>query len=65
MSVPDRFVTEYPARCQQLLEMLEMPAREANLVGSFALLGTLVGTIQRPDWAFLANWLRLRMLRES
>lgn len=36
--VPERFVTEYPARCRQLLDMLEGPAREADLVGSFALL---------------------------
>jgi hypothetical protein len=38
MGVPDRFVTEYPARCRQLLDMLEGPARDADLVGSFALL---------------------------
>lgn len=38
MGVPDRFVTEYPARCRQLLDMLEEPARKADLVGSFALL---------------------------
>ena len=36
--VPERFVTEYPARCRQLLDLLEGPAREADLVGSFALL---------------------------
>ncbi len=38
MAVPDRFVTEYPARCRQLLDMLEGPARDADLIGSFALL---------------------------
>jgi len=38
MGVPDRFVTEYPDRCRQLLDMLEGPAREADLIGSFALL---------------------------
>ena len=42
-----------------------LPVEAALVLGTFALLGTLVGTIQRPDWAFLANWLRLRMLRES
>ncbi|MBZ9944492.1 hypothetical protein LB533_25695 [Mesorhizobium sp. BR1-1-13] len=36
--VPERFVTEYPARCRQLLDILEAPARKADLVGSFALL---------------------------
>lgn len=36
--IPQRFVTEYPDRCRQLLEMLEPQARDANLVGSFALL---------------------------
>ncbi|EGE55960.1 hypothetical protein RHECNPAF_78009 [Rhizobium etli CNPAF512] len=38
MGVPDRFVTEYPERCRQLLDMLEGPAREVDLIGSFALL---------------------------
>lgn len=38
MSVPDRFVTEYPARCRQLLDMLEGSARDSELIGSFALL---------------------------
>jgi O-antigen/teichoic acid export membrane protein len=42
-----------------------MPVEAVLVLGTFALLGTLAGTIQRPDWAFLANWLRLRMLRES
>jgi hypothetical protein len=36
--IPQRFVTEYPKRCSQLLHMLEPQARDANLVGSFALL---------------------------
>ena len=36
--IPQRFVTEYPERCGQLLEMLEPQARDADLVGSFALL---------------------------
>ncbi|ACK50890.1 conserved hypothetical protein [Methylocella silvestris BL2] len=36
--IPERFVTEYPARCGQLLDMLERPARHADLLGSFALL---------------------------
>jgi hypothetical protein len=38
MGVPERFVTEYPDRCRRLLEMLEGPARKADLIGSFALL---------------------------
>lgn len=36
--IPERFVTEYPERCGQLLDMLEGPARDADLLGSFALL---------------------------
>jgi O-antigen/teichoic acid export membrane protein len=40
-----------------------LPVEAALLLGSFALLGTLAGEIRRADWAFLANWLRLRMLR--
>jgi hypothetical protein len=36
--IPQRFVTEYPQRCGQLLGMLEPQARDAGLVGSFALL---------------------------
>ncbi|RVI34225.1 hypothetical protein [Sinorhizobium meliloti] len=36
--IPERFVTEYPERCGQLLDMLERPARDADLLGSFALL---------------------------
>jgi hypothetical protein len=36
--IPQRFVTEYPERCGQLLQMLEPQARERDLIGSFALL---------------------------
>lgn len=36
--IPQRFVTEYPERCGQLLAMLEPQARASDLVGSFALL---------------------------
>lgn len=36
--IPQRFVTEFPERCGQLLDMLEGQARKADLVGSFALL---------------------------
>jgi hypothetical protein len=36
--IPERFVTEYPKRCGQLLDLLERPARDADLLGSFALL---------------------------
>ena len=36
--IPERFVTESPERCGQLLDMLEPQARQADLVGSFALL---------------------------
>jgi hypothetical protein len=36
--IPQRFVTEYPERCGQLLQMLEPHARERDLIGSFALL---------------------------
>jgi hypothetical protein len=39
-----------------------LPVEAALLLGSFALLGTLAREIRRADWAFLANWLRLRML---
>ena len=42
-----------------------LPVEAVLVLGSFALLGTLVGEIRRTDWAFLANWLRLRMLRGS
>jgi O-antigen/teichoic acid export membrane protein len=42
-----------------------LPVEAVLVLGSFALLGTLVGEIRRADWAFLGNWLRLRMLRES
>jgi hypothetical protein len=36
--IPQRFVTEYPERCGQLLDMLEGPARKADLLGSLGLL---------------------------
>ena len=42
-----------------------LPAEALLLLGTFALLGTLVGEIRRADWQFLANWLRLRMLRSD
>lgn len=38
MGVPDRFAIEYPRRALELLGMLEAPAREHNLLGSFGLL---------------------------
>ena len=44
---------------------LRLPVEAALVLGSFALLGTLVGEIRRAEWAFLGNWLRLRMLRGS
>lgn len=44
---------------------LRLPAEALIVVAGFGVLGTLVGTIQRADWTFLSNWLRLRMLRES
>jgi hypothetical protein len=36
--IPDRFVTEYPARCLQLLAAVEPKANELDLVGTFAIL---------------------------
>lgn len=36
--VPARFVTEYPQRCLELIELLEKAARQRELVGSFSLL---------------------------
>ena len=36
--IPKRFVTEYPERCMQMLEILEPHARKRQLVGSFALM---------------------------
>ena len=36
--IPTRFVTEYPERCMQMLEMIESRAREMELVGSFSLM---------------------------
>lgn len=38
MGVPDRFAIEYPRRALELIGMLEAPARENNLLGSFGLL---------------------------
>lgn len=38
MGVPDRFAIEYPRRALELVGMLEAPARENNLLGSFGLL---------------------------
>lgn len=35
--VPERFITEYPARCMDLFALLEPVAREKQLVGSFSL----------------------------
>lgn len=42
-----------------------LPVEALLMLGSFALLGTLLGEIKRPDWVYLANWLRLRMLRAT
>jgi len=42
-----------------------LPIEALLVLGTFGLLGSLVGEIRRADWAFLGNWLRLRMLRES
>lgn len=36
--IPERFVTEFPKRCGELLALLEHGARGKRLVGSFALL---------------------------
>jgi hypothetical protein len=36
--IPQRFVTEFPERCGQLLAILEPQAREREQIGSFALL---------------------------
>lgn len=38
MGIPHRLAAEYPTRCLQLLNAAEPYAREANLIGSFALL---------------------------
>ncbi len=38
MGVPQRFVTEYPKRCLDLIEILDQPAHELDLLGSFSLL---------------------------
>ncbi|MEO8920843.1 MAG: oligosaccharide flippase family protein [Polyangiaceae bacterium] len=42
-----------------------LPVEAVLVLGTFGLVGTLVGEIRRPDWAFLGDWLRLRMLRGS
>ena len=36
--IPDRFVTEYPARCLELLDAMQQIAAKKDLIGSFALL---------------------------
>lgn len=36
--IPDRFVTEYPARCLDLLDAMEPIARERDMLGTFAVL---------------------------
>jgi formate hydrogenlyase subunit 4 len=36
--IPDRFVTEYPARCMDLFDIMERVARERDLLGSFSLI---------------------------
>lgn len=36
--IPKRFTIEYPERCAQLIAMLEYPARDMNLLGSFSVL---------------------------
>ncbi|UZK68791.1 hypothetical protein OKW76_12175 [Sphingomonas sp. S1-29] len=36
--IPDRFVTEYPARCLKLLAALELKANELDLIGTFTVL---------------------------
>jgi O-antigen/teichoic acid export membrane protein len=41
-----------------------LPIEAALVLGTFALLGSLFGQIRQADWAFLSDWLRLRMLRE-
>ncbi len=42
-----------------------LPVEAVLVLGTFALVGTLVGEIRRTEWVFLGNWLRLRMLRGS
>lgn len=42
-----------------------LPVEALLVLGCFSVLGTLAGEIKRTDWAFLGNWLRLRMLRTS
>jgi hypothetical protein len=36
--IPDRFVTEYPARCLELLDALEPIAHEREMLGTFSVL---------------------------
>ena len=36
--IPEKFVTEYPARCMDLFALLEPAAREKQLLGSFSLI---------------------------
>lgn len=36
--IPQRFATEYPARCMQLFELMEPAARKHELIGSFSLI---------------------------
>ncbi|UHD45477.1 hypothetical protein LUX29_21220 [Aureimonas altamirensis] len=38
VGVPDRFAIEYPRRALQLIDLLEGPARDSDLLGSFGLL---------------------------
>jgi len=37
MTIPARFVVEYPERCLDLIDALEPTARQRELVGSFSL----------------------------
>ena len=39
--IPERFVTEYPERCGQLLDMLERPARVPTCLGRLRFLSRL------------------------
>lgn len=41
----------------------KLPVIAALMLGGFGALGSAVGLIQRSDWTFLGNWLKLRMLR--
>lgn len=53
-----KYAVDWPAAAR-------LPVEAVLVIGSFALLGTLLGEIRRAEWTFLANWLRLRMLREN